>query len=103
MSKKWTEPNWEVEDFWHLKSVVVDGPLPLIIDYDDVQHNEVQLLTDRVAEILNLHWTPVYVLECDNEESEHDGCWDDRWPVGEADEPFACPHCGSPLIEKQIG
>ena len=38
------------------KSFEVDGPLPLEIDYDDVNHDEVDFLINEVVQILNTYW-----------------------------------------------
>jgi hypothetical protein len=45
------------------KKFSIEGPIELIIDYDDVSHDEVDKLTVKVARILNAHWNDVEWLE----------------------------------------
>ena len=38
------------------KEFVIEGPIELIVDYDDVNHKEVDQLSRKVVQILNEHW-----------------------------------------------
>ena len=49
---KWTIEPHDGAD----KQFVINGPLPLIIDYDDVNHGEVDALAESVVAILNAGW-----------------------------------------------
>lgn len=38
------------------KSFEISGPIGLKVDYDDVDHEEVDAVTEKVVRILNKHW-----------------------------------------------
>lgn len=48
------------------KYFVIQGPLPLIINNDDVDSSQVAILAEYVAAVLNQHWTPVPACFCEN-------------------------------------
>jgi hypothetical protein len=61
------------------KSFAISGPgdLHLDIDYDDVDHNVVEILYKRMLDILNQHWVPVDGFRCPDWDSDEAGedCW----------------------------
>lgn len=83
---------WEIQEHSNLdKRFVIDGPLPLIIDNDDVPSDVVAMLAERVAVTLNAHYKAPLGRRCEN-----DDCEDPQvWPAA-----FAyCPTCGERLGE----
>ena len=43
------------------KSFIIDGPLQLEVDFDDVNHQDVDAMADVIVKILNDNWNnPVY-------------------------------------------
>lgn len=49
--KHWTLPDFDPVE----KSLTINGPLPLEIDFDDVDHKEVQAYAEAVVVVLNSH------------------------------------------------
>jgi hypothetical protein len=51
------KPTWTARGFTELdKSIDVDGPLSLRVDYDDVDQAQVKRDLKRMLSILNRHW-----------------------------------------------
>lgn len=45
----------EPHDYYD-KEFLIEGPIQLFVDYDDVDHQEQNMLAKKVVEILNKHW-----------------------------------------------
>lgn len=67
------------------KSFIIDGPLPLEIDYDDVSHADVLLLAEQVAKKLNQSWSAPTMYRCEDPD-----CWTPSRVAG------PCLTCGGP-------
>lgn len=95
MSKRWTLPDFK--KIKYDKSFVIDGPLPLEIDYDDVWQPGVELQAEALVNILNAYWYKIYRLRCNNEDCEffHDKMFH------KADNIY-CPECGGLLEEFEV-
>lgn len=90
----------------HDKAILVEGPgdLRLMVDYDDVNHYEVDILLGELVRTLNQHWPAVYAWQCSNRESDDDTnyeCWNVM--LSDDSEQDECPECGGGLKEVQIG
>lgn len=85
---------WTIRDHddWD-KSFRIDGPLPLDIDFDDVNHSGVDILAQCVVATLNAHWvgTPS-AYTCKNEDC--DNYWQFFGLLSE--DVTHCPECGQP-------
>lgn len=89
MSDKWKIQEYHSYD----KSFVIDGPLPLIIDNDDVWHPGVALLSQQIVDILNNNWSPLYALRCNNEDCPE---------VGNYFNVNFCPVCNEPTKSDEV-
>lgn len=38
------------------KAIIVDGPLAITVDFDDVDHHQVRHDTEKMVQILNKYW-----------------------------------------------
>lgn len=90
--KKWTIQEHSNYD----KSFVIDGPLPLIIDNDDVWHPGVALLAEQLVSVLNEHWRALHATRCINEECGE--AYDTMWNVATVE----CPTCGELVEEFEV-
>jgi hypothetical protein len=98
-------------DSFHGKSFQIKGPgdLRFDVDYDDVNHYEVDLLTRQMLAILNTYWITVQARVCSNEDDiDYDADnWEDREMCGlrylPLDGPDECPVCGSALKVVTVG
>lgn len=83
----------------YAKSFAIFGPLMLMVDNDDVDQSAVTLLSERLVEILNEHWSPVYAWRCEGEDCEHAYQWqsDLRLVSGAG----ACA-CGGLLVKREV-
>lgn len=88
--KRWRiEPHSSVD-----KHFVIRGPLNLEIDFDDVNHGEVDQFAKYVEVILNKHFPPrILMRRCDNEDCDNYGR-----PWG-SDGPYQCPRCNFTAAE----
>jgi hypothetical protein len=79
------------------KRIDVDGPLPFVVDNDDVWSPGVEILLEQALRILNEHWKPVYRLRCENEDCD---LYDDQ-PLYNL-YPTYCPSCAQKLTEIEV-
>lgn len=88
---KWRLPNWET--IRYSKSFVIEGPLDLEIDYDDVNHIGVRALAEEVVDTLNKNFITPTIVACEEGETEDCYTWSSRtlYP--------RCPWCGGPTRE----
>lgn len=81
------------------KSFTITGPsnLSLEVDYDDVPHAEVDILVERLLEVLNTHWPRggIAAKQCRNDDC--DAHWD---PV--VTDSQDCPACDHELYSIMI-
>lgn len=80
------------------KSFEIKGPLPLIIDNDDVPTDQVALLAQHVVAILNDNWRPLYAWFCENEDCAD--CWTAL--ASEQTDYGDCPTCSCALKMEEI-
>lgn len=80
------------------KRLSVDGPLPLIIDNDDVDTSAVAILVERVVEVLAEHWSPVFGDRCENDDCR--AGWE--WARATTSVPGTCASCGGSLVRAEI-
>lgn len=89
MNDKWEiQPHNEFD-----KSFVIDGPLPLIIDNDDVWGPGVELLAKHVVQLLNKHWITVHHPQCVNHDCEY---------YLHFFSTMNCPHCDKPTMVSKV-
>lgn len=55
----------------YAKSFLIDGPLPLEIDNDDVPSAEVAALAQHLVELLNRYWEDPVAYYCENEDCQN--------------------------------
>lgn len=85
-------PEWSINEFGRSdKSIQIDGPLRLEVDYDDVDTDAVDLLLPLFLDILNKHWHPLDAWRCENEDCEES---EEYWRI--RPEPGNCSACGEP-------
>lgn len=86
---------WKIEPHTNLdKRFTIDGPLPLIIDNDDVPTDVVAMLAGRVATTLNEHYEAPRGRRCTNEDCEDPQVWAEAFVF--------CPTCGERLGEVEV-
>ena len=92
MKNKWTiQPHSQYD-----KSFVIDGPLPLVIDNDDVWQPGVAILAEEVVRVLNNQFVSIYRMRCENEDCANAF---DRLYLNDID---WCPTCGVALTEFEV-
>lgn len=85
---------WKIQEYHPLdKSFVIDGPLPLIIDNDDVWSPGVELLAKHLVQVLNAHWITVHHPQCVNEVCDYYGYYFST---------MNCPYCDKPTIVQRV-
>ena len=85
---------WKIEPHdSYDKSFRIDGPLPLIIDNDDVDHGAVEVLAERLVDALNAFGIEApSAKRCENEDCE--SYWHTKRIPQFETTPFACEACG---------
>ena len=96
MSDKFKPSTWGRSD----KSIDIDGPLRIMVDYDDVNHYAVDILLPQLYKILNEHWHSVPAWHCPHAESDDD--WGCEGRYAWQPEPGECEHCGKTLVMEML-
>lgn len=62
---------WKIQPHDYIdKSFLIEGPLDIEIDYDDVHHPIVDVLAEEVVRVLNEHFVPPVVWRCQEPQNE---------------------------------
>lgn len=95
--------NWKIEDHSvYDKSFVIDGPLPLIIDNDDVFGPGVEILAQAVVDTLNEHFFVPNMRRCKNAMLDRDTALDGCESYATVNEDYKrCPFCGGVLSDPE--
>lgn len=78
---------WTVQRTGDSKWLEVKGPLNFYVDFDDVDHTEIEILTETIASTLSERFVPPLAQRCENEECE------ESWVIRRLGSSIKCRSC----------
>ena len=82
-----SKSKWTIQKGGDGKWLTIKGPLNLYVDFDDVDHVQVEILAETIASTLSERFIPPLGQRCENDECE------EAWHIKRLGSSIKCHNC----------